>query len=198
PRPKPVDPNSVKTDGPGYTVLSQTAQIGFETTVNLIGNGTYALLRTPDQRELLQKSLAGGDTDVLATGIEELLRYDGPVELATWRFATEELTLGGERIAEGDPVLVVLAAADRDPARFDAPDTLDLRRTDNPHLGYGHGIHYCLGAPLARLEGQTALATLLTRLPDIRLAAEPDALRWRGGLIMRGLRTLPVAFTPAP
>ncbi|MEU3712384.1 cytochrome P450 family protein [Streptomyces catenulae] len=171
---------------------------GFETTVNLIGNGTYALLRTPDQRELLQKSLATGDREVLATGIEELLRYDGPVELATWRFATEELTLGGERIAVGDPVLVVLAAADRDPARFDAPDTLDLRRTDNPHLGYGHGIHYCLGAPLARLEGQTALATLLTRLPDIRLAAEPDDLRWRGGLIMRGLRTLPVEFTPAP
>ncbi|WP_399089940.1 cytochrome P450 [Streptomyces sp. BBFR2] len=171
---------------------------GFETTVNLIGNGTYALLRAPDQRELLQKSLACGDADVLATGIEELLRYDGPVELATWRFATEELTIGGERIAEGDPVLVVLAAADRDPARFDAPDTLDLRRGDNPHLGYGHGIHYCLGAPLARLEGQTALATLLTRLPDIRLAAEPDDLRWRGGLIMRGLRTLPVTFTPAP
>lgn len=169
---------------------------GFETTVNLIGNGTYALLRHPAQRELLQKSIEAGDLDLLATGIEELLRYDGPVELATWRFATEELTLGGRRIAAGDPVLVVLAAADRDPARFDEPDVLDLTRRDNQHLGYGHGIHYCLGAPLARLEGQTALATLLTRLPDLRLAAEPDALRWRGGLIMRGLRSLPVEFTP--
>jgi cytochrome P450 len=92
---------------------------------------------------------------------------------------------------------VVLAAADRDPARFERPDTLDLSRRDNQHLGYGHGIHYCLGAPLARLEGQTALATLLTRLPDLQLAGDSADLRWRGGLIMRGLRTLPVEFTPS-
>ncbi|MFC5148133.1 cytochrome P450 family protein [Streptomyces aureoversilis] len=169
---------------------------GFETTVNLIGNGTYALLRNPEQRERLQRALAEGDEGLLATGVEELLRYDGPVELATWRFATRDLTIGGQRIAEGDPVLVVLAAADRDPERFAGPDALDLSRRDNQHLGYGHGIHYCLGAPLARLEGQTALATLLRRLPDLRLAADPEDLRWRGGLIMRGLRTLPVAFTP--
>ncbi|MFI6050952.1 cytochrome P450 [Streptomyces violascens] len=168
---------------------------GFETTVNLIGNGMYALLRNPGQRERLQDSLAAGETGLLETGVEELLRYDGPVEMATWRFATQPLTLGGQDIAAGDPVLVVLAAADRDPARFADPDTLDLGRKDNQHLGYGHGIHYCLGAPLARLEGQTALATLLRRLPDLRLAVEPDDLRWRGGLIMRGLRTLPVEFT---
>ncbi|MET8981999.1 cytochrome P450 [Streptomyces sp. NPDC004539] len=168
---------------------------GFETTVNLIGNGTLALLTHPHQRELLQKSLAAGETQLLETGVEELLRYDGPVELATWRFATAPLTLGGQHIAPGDPVLVVLAAADRDPARFEHPDTLDLTRRDNQHLGYGHGIHYCLGAPLARLEGQTALATLLTRLPDLQLAVSPEELRWRGGLIMRGLRTLPVSFT---
>ncbi len=167
---------------------------GFETTVNLIGNGVYALLRNPEQRELLQRALEEGDTALLATGVEELLRYDGPVELATWRYATEPLTLGGRDIAAGDPVLVVLAAADRDPERFSEPDTLDLARRDNQHLGYGHGIHYCLGAPLARLEGQTAIATLLRRLPDLRLAVEPDDLRWRGGLIMRGLRTMPVEF----
>ncbi|GAA3013535.1 cytochrome P450 [Streptomyces drozdowiczii] len=169
---------------------------GFETTVNLIGNGLHTLLRHPAERERLQRSLAAGESELLATGIEELLRYDGPVELATWRFATEPLTIGGQRVEEGDPVLVVLAAADRDPARFGGPDTLDLSRRDNQHLGYGHGIHYCLGAPLARLEGQSALATLLTRLPDLRLAGDPDDLRWRGGLIMRGLRTLPVQFTP--
>ncbi|MGA4841455.1 cytochrome P450 family protein [Streptomyces sp. G45] len=169
---------------------------GFETTVNLIGNGTYALLTHPDQRETLQKSLDAGDTGLLETGIEELLRYDGPVELATWRFATEPLRIGGQDIAVGDPVLVVLAAAYRDPDRFPDPDLLDLARRDNQHLGYGHGIHYCLGAPLARLEGQTALATLLRRLPDLQLAVEPEELRWRGGLIMRGLRTLPVEFTP--
>ncbi|MEU7378479.1 cytochrome P450 [Streptomyces sp. NPDC042207] len=169
---------------------------GFETTVNLIGNGTFALLTHPEQRDRLQRSLAEGDGGLLETGVEELLRYDGPVELATWRYATEPLTIGGQDIAPGDPVLVVLAAADRDPERFDSPDVLDLGRRDNQHLGYGHGIHYCLGAPLARLEGQTALATLLTRLPDLQLDADPADLRWRGGLIMRGLRTLPVRFTP--
>ncbi|MGA5314909.1 cytochrome P450 family protein [Streptomyces pseudogriseolus] len=169
---------------------------GFETTVNLIGNGTYALLTHPEQRMRLQRALAEGDRALLETGVEELLRYDGPVELATWRFATEPVVIGGQRIEAGDPVLVVLAAADRDPERFADPDTLDLGRRDNQHLGYGHGIHYCLGAPLARLEGQTALASLLTRLPDLRLAVDPAELRWRGGLIMRGLRTLPVEFSP--
>lgn len=168
---------------------------GFETTVNLVGNGTYALLRNPEQRARLQRSLDAGESALLATGIEELLRYDGPVELATWRYATEPVELGGQGVAVGDPVLVVLAAADRDPERFADPDRLDLSRGDNKHLGYGHGIHYCLGAPLARLEGQTALRTLLTRLPDLRLAVDPSDLRWRGGLIMRGLRTLPVQFT---
>ncbi|MCZ0979878.1 cytochrome P450 [Streptomyces diastatochromogenes] len=170
---------------------------GFETTVNLIGNGVYQLLRHPGERARLQASLAAGETGLLETGVEELLRFDGPVEMATWRYATQALTIGGQEIPAGDPVLVVLAAADRDPERFDGPDVLDLARRDNQHLGYGHGIHYCLGAPLARLEGQTALATLLTRLPDLRLAADPAELRWRGGLIMRGLRTLPVEFSPS-
>ncbi|MET9551473.1 cytochrome P450 [Streptomyces sp. NPDC006645] len=168
---------------------------GFETTVNLVGNGVYALLRHPEQRARLQRSLDAGESGLLATGVEELLRYDGPVELATWRYATEPVRLGGQSVAVGDPVLVVLAAADRDPERFDDPDRLDLSRSDNKHLGYGHGIHYCLGAPLARLEGRAAIGTLLTRLPDLRLAVDPSDLRWRGGLIMRGLRTLPVQFT---
>ncbi|MEV0845386.1 cytochrome P450 [Streptomyces sp. NPDC049954] len=169
---------------------------GFETTVNLVGNGVLALLGHPRERARLQESLAAGDRGLLATGVEELLRWDGPVELATWRYATAPLRVGEQDIAPGDPVLVVLAAADRDPERFAEPDTLDLARRDNQHLGYGHGIHYCLGAPLARLEGQTALERLLTRLPDLALDAEPEDLRWRGGLIMRGLRTLPVRFTP--
>ncbi|MFJ2959862.1 cytochrome P450 [Streptomyces sp. NBC_00669] len=168
---------------------------GFETTVNLIGNGVHTLLAHPAQRAALQESLAAGESALLESAVEELLRYDGPVEMATWRYATGPLEIGGRPIAAGDPVLVVLAAADRDPARFAAPDTPDLARRDNPHLGYGHGIHYCLGAPLARLEARTAFAALLTRLPDLRLAVEPAELRWRGGLIMRGLRTLPVEFT---
>ncbi|KRV48817.1 cytochrome [Wenjunlia vitaminophila] len=169
---------------------------GFETTVNLVGNGTLALLRDDAERTRLQRSLDRGETELLATAVEELLRYDGPVELATWRFATEPLRLGGTEVAPGDAVLVVLAAADRDPERFDRPDVLDLGRTSNPHLGFGHGIHYCIGAPLARLEGRTALAALLGRLPDLALAVPPEELRWRGGLIMRGLRALPVTFTP--
>lgn len=169
---------------------------GFETTINLIGNGSLALFRHPRQRAFLQSAVVRGDSQLLDTAIEELLRYDGPVELATWRFATRPLAIGGVDIPVGDPVLVVLAAADRDPARFDQPDTLDLARRDNPHLGFGHGIHYCIGAPLARLEGRIALATLLTRLPDVELSVAPDDLRRRGGLIMRGLRELPVSFTP--
>ncbi|WP_037573428.1 cytochrome P450 family protein [Phaeacidiphilus oryzae] len=164
---------------------------GFETTINLIGNGALALFQNPAQRERLR-----ADPSLWDTAIEEFIRYDGPVELATWRFATEPVEIGGERIGLGDPVLVVLAAADRDPARFAEPDALDLARRDNPHLGFGHGIHYCIGAPLARLEGRTALATLLARLPDLALATETSGLRRRGGLIMRGLRELPVEFTP--
>lgn len=168
---------------------------GFETTINLIGNSAHAFFRNPSQRAVFQSAVQRGDDRLLDTAIEELLRFDGPVELATWRYATEPLEIGGTQIREGDPVLVVLAAADRDPARFPEPDSLDLSRRDNQHLGYGHGIHYCLGAPLARLEGRTALETLFRRLPDVQLAVEPDDLRWRGGLIMRGLRTLPVEFT---
>jgi cytochrome P450 len=168
---------------------------GFETTVNLIGNGMFALLTHPEQRALLQASLDRGETAPLESAVEELLRFDGPVEIATWRFATEPLTIGGQDIAPGDPVLVVLAAADRDPSRFPAPDTLDLARRDNPHIAFGLGIHYCVGAPLARLEAQYALSALLRRLPDVTLAADPAELRWRGGLIMRGLRQLPVEFS---
>lgn len=127
---------------------------GFETTVNLIGNGTLALLRNPAERARLQQALADGDEALLDTGIEELLRYDGPVEMATWRYATEPLRIGGADIAAGDPVLVVLAAADRDPERFRDPDRLDLARGDNQHLGYGHGIHYCIGAPWPGWRGR--------------------------------------------
>ncbi|MFF3495654.1 cytochrome P450 [Streptomyces sp. NPDC002795] len=169
---------------------------GFETTVNLVGNGTHALLRDHEQMRRFRAAAAQGDTSVLDAAVEELLRYDGPVEFATWRFAIQPLEIGGQRIATGEPVLVVLAAANRDPARFEHPDVLDLDRRTNPHLGYGHGIHYCLGAPLARLEARTALATLLGRFPDLELAAAPAELRWRGGLIMRGLRSLPVSFAP--
>ena len=115
--------------------------------------------------------------------------------LAIRRFAIEDVTIGGVRIPAGETVLLSLSAANRDPDRFPDPDRLDLGRDAVGHLALGHGIHYCLGAPLARLEGQMALSALFGRLPDLQLAADPDDLRWRGGLIMRGLRTLPVTFT---
>jgi len=160
---------------------------GFETTVNLIGNGVLALLRHPDQLAKLQT-----DPGLLEPAVEELLRYDGPVEFGTWRFTTEPITIGGMEIAAGEPVLVVLASADRDPARFTDPDTLELARNEGGHLALGHGIHFCLGAPLARLEGRVAFSRLFARFPDLALAASPDVLRWHSGLIMRGLRELPV------
>jgi len=162
---------------------------GFETTVNLIGNGTLALLRHPDQMAALR-----ADDALLPRAVEEFLRYDGPVEMATWRFTLEPVEIGGVIIPTGEPVLVVLAAADRDPAAFTDPERLDIARSDNPHLAFGLGIHYCLGAPLARIEGQIAIGTLLRRFPRLALAVPPEELRWRGGLIMRGLQRLPVTF----
>lgn len=160
---------------------------GFETTVNLIGNGVLALLRHPEQLARLQ-----ADPALYPAAVEELLRYDGPVEFGTWRFTTQPVEVGGTVIPAGEPVLAVLAAADRDPARFDDPDALDLGRAGGGHLALGHGIHFCLGAPLARLEGRVALARLFARHPGLSLAADPDELRWHSGLIMRGLRELPL------
>ena len=160
---------------------------GFETTSGLIGNGTLALLQNPDQ---LAKLIA--DPGLLEPAVEELLRFDGPVEFATWRFTTEPVTIGGVGVPAGEPVLAVLAAADRDPGRFPDPDRLDLSRSAAGHLALGHGIHFCLGAPLARLEGRVAFARLFGRFPGLALAAPAADLRWHSGLIMRGLHELPV------
>lgn len=160
---------------------------GFETTSGLIGNGTLALLQHPDQMAKLK-----ADPSLLESAVEELLRYDGPVEFGTWRFTTEPITVGGVAIPAGEPVLAVLAAADRDPSRFSSPDVLDLSRNSGGHLALGHGIHFCLGAPLARLEGRVAFSRLFARFPDLALAVPGEGLRWHSGLIMRGLHELPV------
>ena len=160
---------------------------GFETTINLVGNGYFALLTHPEQRDRLL-----ADPALLPNAVEELLRYDGPVEFGTWRFTTEPITVGGVAIPAGEPVLAVLAAADRDPSRFDAPDELDLGRAATGHVALGHGIHFCIGAPLARLEGRIAFERLLARYPDAALARPPETLRRHSGLIMRGLYELPV------
>jgi cytochrome P450 len=166
---------------------------GYVTTVSLIGNGTLALLRTPDQLDRLR-----ADPSLVPRAVEELLRFDGPVNPGLGRFALEDLELGGARIRRGDVVLLAIAAADRDPDRFPDPDRLDVGSADSGHLAFGHGIHYCLGAPLARIEGQVAFTALVERLPDLALATPVDELRWTGGGVLRGLRELPVTFTPTP
>jgi cytochrome P450 len=162
---------------------------GHETTVNLIGNGVLALLQHPDQLQKLKD-----DPSLIKPAVEELLRYDGPVETSTERFAREDIDIGGTVIPRGEMVLVVLAAADHDPQRFSDPDELDITRTDNRHLAFGKGIHHCLGAPLARMEGQIAISTLLRRMPNLRLKGSSESLSWRPGMILRGLRGLPVEF----
>ncbi|MEU2158492.1 cytochrome P450 [Streptomyces sp. NPDC019396] len=163
---------------------------GYITTVNLIGSGVAALLANPDQLALLRE-----DPELLPGAIEEFLRYDGPVNPGIARFAREDVVIGGVSVPRGATVVIASAIADRDPGRFPEPDRLDITRRDNTHLAFGHGIHYCLGAPLARLEGQIAIGTVLRRLPGLALAVPPGELRWRpGGL--RGPQTLPVTFRP--
>ncbi|HXH22572.1 MAG TPA: cytochrome P450 [Dehalococcoidia bacterium] len=157
---------------------------GNETTTNLIGNGMLALMRNPDQRRELQE-----DPSIIASAVEELLRYDGPVQ-ATSRVALQDLEFAGKQIKQGQIVITFLGAANHDPKQFSDPERLDLRRPDNHHMAFGHGIHYCLGAPLARVEGQIAISTLLRRFPDI----EPDFEQpeWGSSFILRGLKSLPV------
>ncbi|MFB6779366.1 cytochrome P450 [Streptomyces sp. NPDC056352] len=163
---------------------------GYITTVNLIGSGIAALLAHPDQLQMLRK-----DPALLPGAIEEFLRYDGPVSPGIARFAREDVSIADVAVPRGATVLIASAIANRDPARFSEPDRLDITRQDNAHLAFGHGIHYCLGAPLARLEGQIAIGTALRRLPHLTLAVPPGELRWRpGGL--RGPERLPVTFTP--
>jgi cytochrome P450 PksS len=165
---------------------------GHETTVNLIASGTLALLEHPEQLERLRN-----DPGLIKPAVEELLRFTSPVETGTERFATAEVEIAGVKIAQGDLVIAAIASANRDENQFADPDTLVLTREPNRHLAFGQGIHFCLGASLARLEGQTAIKTLLSRTSDLRLAVDPTALRWRSGLILRGLKALPVSFTPA-
>jgi cytochrome P450 len=165
---------------------------GHETTVHLIGSGMLALLEHAEQWEKLR-----GEPALIKPAVEELLRFTSPVETATERFAREDVTFAGVTIARGDMVFPVLASANRDDRQFPNPDVLDITREPNKHLAFGLGTHFCLGAPLARLEGQIALGTLLRRVPDVRLAVSPKMLRWRGGLVLRGLEALPVTFGTA-
>jgi cytochrome P450 len=157
---------------------------GNETTTNLIGNGMLALLRNPEQLERLR-----ANPDLIEPAIEELLRYDGPVH-GTGRVALETMEIGGQEVEEGRIVFTLIAAANRDPAQFPDPDRLDVGRDPNPHVAFGMGIHYCLGAPLARAEGQIAFRSLLERFATIQLGG--GDVEWGGTFILRGLKRLPV------
>ena len=159
---------------------------GHETTVNLIANGTLALLGHPAERARL-----AADPALAASAVEELLRYDSPVQL-TSRHATTDLEVGGQLVREGETVITALGAANRDPAQFPDPDRLHLARSPNRHVAFGGGIHFCLGAPLARMEAQVALAALLRRLPGLACGGEEPT--WRDTVTLRGLATLPVRF----
>ena len=162
---------------------------GHETTVGLIGNAVISLLAHPDQLERLR-----ADSSLLPGAIEEVLRYEGPVERTLNRWAATDVELGGQKIRRGELVIAVLNAADRDPERFPEPDRLDVCRADTKHLAFGRGSHYCLGAPLARLETEIALETLFRRLPGLRLAVEPDELEWRAAPTFRRVAALPVVW----
>ncbi|HEV3362257.1 MAG TPA: cytochrome P450 [Pseudonocardiaceae bacterium] len=163
---------------------------GHETTVNLIGNGTLALLRNPEQLAALR-----ADRALLPSAIEEFLRFDGPLNLATFRFTTEQIELGGVTIPKDEFVMISLLAANRDPHQYEEPDRLDLSR-DPSHVAFGHGIHFCLGAPLARMEAEIAFAGLLDHFESIELAVPVEDLAYRHSSLMHGLTHLPVLLRP--
>jgi cytochrome P450 len=173
--------------------LFQLVVAGHDTTASLIGNGVVALLDQPGQFQALRT-----DPGQLPGAIDELIRFTAPVPHATFRVTAEPVTVGGVQIPAHEQVLVCLGSANRDPGRFPAPDVLDIGRKRGQNLGFGHGIHYCLGAPLARLEARVAFEALLGRYPGLRLAAGRDALTWAhgDGLVLRGLVSLPVILGP--
>jgi cytochrome P450 len=160
---------------------------GHETTTNLIASGTLALLTSPGELGRLR-----ADPALLPAAVEELLRFTNPLNHATDRFTLEPVEIGGVTIPARQWVLCVTSSANRDPERFASPDRLDVGRDASGHVAFGHGIHYCLGAPLARLEGEIAFAGLLSRFPSLSLAADPETLRWRPSSLIHGLEALPV------
>lgn len=162
---------------------------GYETTVNLISGGTLARLQHPDQLQLLR-----ADPSLINSAVEELLRCTNPLENATPRYTREDVTIAGVTIPRGSLVLAVIASANRDESQFAHSERLDIRREKNRHIAFGMGAHFCLGAPLARLEGQIAINTLLRRLPNLQLAVPPKSLRWKTSPVVRGLESLPVRF----
>jgi cytochrome P450 len=171
------------------STIFQLIVAGHDTTTTFIGNAVVALLRNPRQLAMLRR-----DPDRIPAAMEELLRFDAPVPHSTFRYAVKPVEIAGHVIPTGAQVLVCLAGANHDPKRFAEPERLDLERARGGHLAFGYGIHHCLGAPLARLEGQLALRSLIRRFPQLRLADERARLRWGhgDGLVLRGLSELPI------
>jgi cytochrome P450 len=162
---------------------------GHETTSNLIGNGVLMLLDHPDQLAQLK-----ADLRLVPSAVEELLRFNGPVTVPAPRYATQEIDLAGQHLQKGDILLIALVSTNRDETQFPNPDEMDLARTLNRHLAFGQGIHVCLGAPLARLEGDIAFTTLLKRMPHVRLSVPRASITWHASSNLRGLTALPVSF----
>ncbi|WP_339223984.1 cytochrome P450 [Paenibacillus sp. FSL W7-1332] len=172
-----------------YGVVTLMIIAGHETTVNLIGNGVLALLEHPEQRKLLQEQ-----PELIHGAIEEMLRYNGPVEFSTSRWAAEDMDFHGVHMKKGDLVVIALNSANRDASQFENPDIFDITREKSQHLAFGKGIHLCLGAPLARLEGEIAINTLLRRYPHFELQRDIDELEWRPGMIVRGVKEIPISL----
>lgn len=165
---------------------------GYETTVHLIASGVYCLLTNPDQLAMFRAEM-DTNPDLVKSTVEETVRYAGPASATLMRWAWEDVPMGDQIIQKGDAVNAFLLSTNRDPEIFDEPDRFDITRQPNPHLGFGAGIHYCLGAPLARMEGAIALPTLLRRFPDLKLAIPANQVKWSVGLF-HGLEALPVTF----
>jgi cytochrome P450 len=176
------------------STIFQLIVAGHDTTAGLIGNAVVNFLTHPDELDLLR-----ADPDSMGAAVEEILRCDAPVHHATFRYARDAVEIGGVTIPAGGQVIINLAAANRDPRQTSEPDAFDPARTDGRHLAFGHGIHFCLGARLARMEGEVALNTLLRRFPDLELAVPREDLHWGhgDGLVLRGLNDLPVIPGPS-
>ena len=172
-----------------YSMIMLLIVAGHETTVNLITNTVLALLENPNQLQLLKDN-----PKLIDSAIEEGLRYYSPVEVTTARWATEPFQIHHQTIQKGDMVIIALASANRDETVFENPEIFDITRENNRHIAFGHGSHFCLGAPLARLEAKIAITTLFNRMPELQIKGNREEIKWQGNYLMRSLEELPLTF----